>query len=100
MLVDMPLNCVPATTSPQALEAKRKAAQRQCQVDWAAWGGLVSNNLEQIAALASAGVSGFKCFLIHPGIQEFAMVREDQLGAAHPKLMKTGFALVVQSRLP
>src|SRR6267143_6739847 len=28
MLVDMPLNCVPATTSPKALEAKRTAAQR------------------------------------------------------------------------
>src|SRR6202171_5692845 len=57
MLVDMPLNCVPATTSPEALEAKRKAAQGQGQVDWGAWGGLVAHNLEQIAALASAGVS-------------------------------------------
>ena len=27
MLVDMPLNCVPATTTPQALEAKRSAAR-------------------------------------------------------------------------
>jgi allantoinase len=100
MLVDMPLNCVPATTSPQALEAKRKAAQGQCQVDWAAWGGLVSDNLEQIAALASAGVSGFKCFLIHPGIEEFAMVDEDQLHAALPKLMKTGLPLLVHAELP
>src|SRR3981081_3695052 len=46
-LVDMPLNCVPATTSPEALEAKRKAGQGQCQVDWAAWGGLVPENLER-----------------------------------------------------
>src|ERR1700719_2261465 len=49
MLVDMPLNCVPATTSAEALEAKRRASQGQCQVDWAAWGGLVADNLEQIA---------------------------------------------------
>src|SRR6202049_5092478 len=51
LLVDMPLNCLPATTSPEAVEAKRKAAQGECQVDWAAWGGLVAHNLEQIAAL-------------------------------------------------
>jgi allantoinase len=100
MLVDMPLNCVPATTSPQALEAKRSAAQGQCQVDWAAWGGLVSDNPEQIAALASAGVSGFKCFLIHPGIEEFTMVNEDNLRAALPKLKKTGLPLLVHAELP
>jgi allantoinase len=100
MLVDMPLNCVPATTSPQALEAKRKAARGQCQVDWAAWGGLVADNLEQIAGLASAGVSGFKCFLIHPGIDEFTMVNELQLRAALPKLKKAGLPLLVHAELP
>src|SRR6267378_2881535 len=49
------------------------------QVDWAAWGGLVPENLERIASLASAGVSGFKCFLIHPGIDEFTMINESHL---------------------
>src|ERR1700675_1435666 len=38
MLVDMPLNCLPATTTVAALEAKRKAASGQCHVDWMAWG--------------------------------------------------------------
>ena len=38
-LVDMPLNCLPATTAVAALEAKREAAAGQCLVDWAAWGG-------------------------------------------------------------
>jgi allantoinase len=100
MLVDMPLNCIPATTSPEALQAKQRAAQGQCQVDWAAWGGLVSDNLEHIAALASAGVSGFKCFLIHPGIDEFTMVNEDHLRAAAPHLKKTGLPLLVHAELP
>src|SRR6266436_9758770 len=100
MLVDMPLNCVPATTSPQALEAKRKAAQGQCQVDWAAWGGLVPDNAEQIALLASAGVSGFKCFLIHPGIDEFTMINESHLRTALPNLKKTGLPLLVHAELP
>jgi allantoinase len=100
MMVDMPLNCIPATTSLEALEAKRKAAQGQCQVDWAAWGGLVADNLEQIADLAAAGVCGFKCFLIHPGIEEFTMVNEDHLRAALPCLKKTELPLLVHAELP
>jgi allantoinase len=100
MLVDMPLNCVPATTTPPALEAKRSAARGQCQVDWAAWAGLVPGNREKIAALASAGVCGFKCFLIHPGIDEFTMVNETELRAALPQLKQTGLPLLVHAELP
>ena len=70
-LVDMPLNCVPSTTTVEALEAKRHAAQGQCHVDWTTWGGVVPGNQCHIAALASAGVAGFKCFLIHAGTEEF-----------------------------
>src|SRR3977135_2193466 len=68
LLVDMPLNCLPATTTVAALEAKRKAAQGRCRVDWAAWGGVVHDNQSDIEALATSGVRGFKCFLVNPGI--------------------------------
>ena len=72
LLVDMPLNCLPATTTVAALEAKRAAAQGRCRVDWAAWGGVVhdthtNDKQNHIEALAAAGVLGFKCFLINPG---------------------------------
>src|SRR2546427_4852137 len=40
LLVDMPLNCLPATTTVAALEAKREAARGKCRVDWAAWCGM------------------------------------------------------------
>ena len=43
-LVDMPLNCVPATTTPAALAAKRAAAVGWCRVDVGFWGGLVPAN--------------------------------------------------------
>jgi allantoinase len=99
MLVDMPLNCVPATTTVDALEAKRKAAQGQCFVDWAAWGGVISDNQSHISALASAGVRGFKCFLIHPGIEEFTMVGEADLRAALPLVKDTGLPLLVHAEL-
>ena len=99
LLVDMPLNCLPATTTVAALEAKRKAAQDNCWVDWAAWGGVVQGNHADIEELASAGVLGFKCFLIHPGIDDFTMVGEDDLRAALPHLARTGLPLLVHAEL-
>jgi allantoinase len=100
LLVDMPLNCLPATTTVAALEAKRKAASGQCQVDWMTWGGVVSDNQQHIQDLASAGVPGFKCFLIHPGIDGFTMVTEPELRAAVPHVARTGLPLLVHAELP
>jgi allantoinase len=100
LLVDMPLNCLPATTTIAALQAKRNAARGQCRVDWAAWGGLVADNQGSITALASEGVPGFKCFLVHPGIDGFTMVTEQQLTAALPEVAKTRLPLLVHAELP
>ena len=100
LLVDMPLNCLPATTTVAALEAKRKAASGQCLVDWMAWGGVVSGNQRHIESLAFAGVPGFKCFLIHPGIDGFTMVTEPELRAALPHVARTGLPLLVHAELP
>ena len=99
-LVDMPLNCLPATTTVAALQAKRAAAQGRCRVDWAAWGGVVHDNQGDIEVLAAAGVPGFKCFLIHPGIDGFTMVTDQQLRAALPAVARTGLPLLVHAELP
>jgi allantoinase len=99
-LVDMPLNCLPPTTTVAALEEKRRAASGQCHVDWMAWGGVVSDNQEHIEGLAAAGVPGFKCFLVHPGIDGFTMVTEGELRAALPHVTKTGLPLLVHAELP
>jgi allantoinase len=99
MLVDMPLNCLPATTNVAALEAKRAAAKGKCHVDWAAWGGVVDDDQHEIGALARAGVRGFKCFLIHPGIDGFTMVNEQELRAALPQVARTGLPLLVHAEL-
>jgi allantoinase len=100
LLVDMPLNCLPATTTTAALEAKRAAARHRCRVDWAAWGGVVADNQHDIEPLAAAGVPGFKCFLIHPGIDGFTMVTERQLKSALPNVARTGLPLLVHAELP
>ena len=98
-LIDMPLNCLPETTAVAALEQKRSAAQGKCHVDWAAWGGVVADNQEQIAPLAAAGVLGFKCFLIYPGIEGFTMVDETQLRGALPHVARSGLPLLVHAEL-
>jgi allantoinase len=98
-LVDMPLNCVPETIDESALEAKRKAARGQAWVDWAAWGGVVRGNAEQLPALIRSGVPGFKCFLIHSGIDGFAWVDEAELRLALGKLRGSGLPLLVHAEV-
>jgi allantoinase len=99
MLVDMPLNCLPETTTVAALEQKRAAARGKCLVDWAAWGGAVADNQRHILPLARAGVRGYKCFLIYPGCDGFTMIDQQQLEAALPYIAESGLPLLVHAEL-
>ena len=99
LIADMPLNCLPPTTTVEALQAKRECARKSCLVDWVLWGGVVGDNQQHIQALAAAGVRGFKCFLIDPGIDGFTMVSEQELRTALPHLAKTGLPLLVHAEL-
>jgi len=99
-LLDMPLNCLPATTTVKALEQKRIAARGQCFVDWAAWGGISDHNAGEVELLAAAGVKGFKCFLAEPGIEGFSRVDETELRVAAPHIARTGLPLLVHAELP
>ncbi len=98
-LVDMPLNCVPETIDAHALEAKRSAAAGKTWVDWAAWGGAVRGNADSLPGLVQTGVPGFKCFLIHSGIDGFAWVDEADLRAALQKLRGTGLPLLAHAEV-
>ena len=98
-LVDMPLNCVPETIDVEALEAKRAAAQGKTWVDWAAWGGVVRGNAKALKPLAGAGIPGFKCFLIHSGIDGFAWVDEPDLRLALEELRGTGLPLLAHAEI-
>jgi allantoinase len=98
-LVDMPLNCVPETTSVAALEAKRAAAQGKTWVDWAAWGGVVRGNAKALKSLAGARIPGFKCFLIHSGVDGFAWVDETEVRLALAELRGTGLPLLAHAEV-
>jgi allantoinase len=98
-VVDMPLNCLPETTTVAALEAKRAAALGKCWVDWRPWGGAVNGNHPHIEGLAAAGVPGFKCFLIYPGCEGFGLIDEAELRLAMPEIARTGLPLLVHAEL-
>jgi allantoinase len=98
-LIDMPLNCLPETTTVAALESKRRAAAGQCRVDWAPWGGLTGQNHAHLEPLAQANVPGFKCFLVNPGIEGFAMIGKQELEASLPTLARLGLPLLVHAEL-
>ena len=99
-LVDMPLNSIPPTTTLAGLEEKLTAARGQCSVDTGFWGGVVPGNTGELAALSAAGVVGFKCFLIHSGVDEFPNVTEADLRAALPELTRLGAPLIVHAEVP
>ncbi len=99
-LVDMPLNSIPPTTTIAGFKAKLDAAQGQCYVDVGFWGGVVPGNTTELAPLLDAGVVGFKCFLIHSGVDEFPNVTEGDLRAAMPELTKLGAVLIVHAEVP
>ena len=99
-IVDMPLNSIPATTSVEALDAKRRAADGRCHVDVGFWGGVVPGNEAHLDGLVEAGVRGFKCFLVPSGVDEFAAVDERDLRRAMPILARLGVPLLVHAESP
>ncbi|HET7226396.1 MAG TPA: allantoinase AllB [Candidatus Eisenbacteria bacterium] len=99
-IVDMPLNSIPAVTCVAALEAKRAAARGRCHVDVAFWGGVVPGNAGELAALAAAGVRGFKAFMSPSGVPEFAHVSVDDLARALPVIAGLDRPLLVHAELP
>jgi len=99
-LVDMPLNSIPPTTTTDGFNEKLAAAQGKCWIDVAFWGGVIPGNTHELKPLLNAGVCGFKCFLIHSGVDEFPHVIESNLLEAMPELAALGSVLLVHAELP
>jgi allantoinase len=98
-IVDMPLNCIPSTTTVAALEEKRAAVSGKACVDYAFWAGAVPGNAAEISSLAEAGVRGFKCFLVPSGTDEFTMVERGDLCELMPAIAETGLPLLAHAEL-
>ncbi|MER5625359.1 allantoinase AllB [Streptosporangium sp. NPDC002544] len=99
-IVDMPLNSLPPTVNADALAVKRSAADGQCAVDVAFWGGAIPGNVADLRALHEAGVRGFKCFLSPSGVEEFPPLDTDGLRAAMVEIASFDGLLVVHAEDP
>ncbi|MEV0796138.1 allantoinase AllB [Kribbella sp. NPDC050281] len=96
-IIDMPLNSIPPTCDVPALEVKRKTAQHQAYVDVGFWGGAIPGNVPDLRPLHDAGVFGFKCFLLHSGVDEFPPLDHAQLQAAMREISAFDGLLIVHA---
>lgn len=78
-LVDMPLNSIPPTVDREALRIKREVAGPKAYIDVGFWGGAVPGNKGELRGLHDDGVFGFKCFLLHSGVDEFPHLTADEM---------------------
>lgn len=99
-IVDMPLNSVPPTTTREGLEAKLRAAEGRCRVDYGLWGGVVPGTHGELEPLLDAGVLGFKAFMVDSGVPEFPPAGEEVLRAAMRVLAARGAPLLVHAEDP
>ncbi|XP_056598386.1 alanine--glyoxylate aminotransferase-like isoform X4 [Triplophysa dalaica] len=93
-IVDMPLNSIPPTTTVENFQEKLYAATGKCFVDTAFWGGVIPGNQMELKPMLQAGVAGFKCFLIHSGVEEFPHVSDADLHATMKQLQGTDSVLL------
>ncbi|MCX4029522.1 allantoinase AllB [Endozoicomonas sp. SM1973] len=98
-LVDMPLNCIPVTTTETAFNEKLHAIKNKLWVDCGFWGGVVPSNIEDLEALLAAGVLGVKSFLIDSGIEEFPPVSAADMRKAIPILAKYHVPYLIHAEL-
>lgn len=99
-LLDMPLNCVPPTTTLEALRIKTSAVAGRSTIHVGFWGGVVPGNRDELERLRLAGVFGFKCFLVPSGVPEFPELSESELGRAMSRMASLGTVLLVHAEDP
>jgi allantoinase len=96
-IVDMPLNSLPPTVDVAALEVKRKAATGRVHVDVGFWGGAIPGNVTDLRGLHESGVFGFKCFLLHSGVDEFPPLDPAGLDEALRELSSLDALMIVHA---
>lgn len=94
---DMPLNSHPPLLNRKDFEAKKAAAEAASLTDFALWGGLTPDNLDQLEDLADCGVIGFKAFMSDSGIAEFKAVDDVSLYRGMSKAAYLGLPVAVHA---
>jgi allantoinase len=83
-IFDMPLNCSPSVTNMINLQNKRDYLTSKSYIDYALWGGMTGNNVQENAELTqmSEGIIAWKAFMSDSGIDDFPYVAPEQLKLA------------------
>lgn len=96
-VVDMPLNCIPATVTPAAVQGKRDACPVPA-IDVGMWGGAVADHLDGLPELLRTGIRGVKAFMIDSGVDWFdALETDDELRTAMRACAAAGLPLLVHA---
>lgn len=98
-LVDMPLNCLPVTTTLAGFETKLDDLRGCLHVDVGFWGGVVPGNAGELEAMARRGILGAKAFLCDSGIEEFPASDAAVLREAMLALRRAGVPLLAHAEL-
>lgn len=78
-VIDMPLNCDPVITNAATLAAKFQSLADSSLVDYLLWGGLVTDNVAQLAEQVAGGAVALKAFMSTSGINDFPAVTDGVL---------------------
>jgi allantoinase len=96
-VLEMPLNAHPPTISAAHFDAKQAVASQKALVDFGLWGGLVNDNLAELAGLAARGVVGFKAFMSESGVDDFRRVTDGVLAAGLKAAARLGVVVGVHA---
>ena len=72
-------------------------AAEQAYIDIGFWGGAVPGNVPDLRGLHDAGVFGFKCFLLHSGVDEFPPLDPEGLELALKEIASFGAMMIVHA---
>jgi allantoinase len=95
--IDMPLNSSPPTLDASSFELKLAACKASARTDFALWGGLTPDNLDQLEALAECGVVGFKAFMSSSGIDDFRSCDDVSLYRGMQTAARVGLPVAVHA---
>lgn len=98
-VVDMPLNCLPVTTTKANFEIKLASISSKLHVDTGFWGGVVPESISELEELLGSGVLGVKSFLIHSGIDEFPEMKLEDLEKSMPILAKYNLPYLIHAEV-
>ncbi|WP_353949324.1 allantoinase [Sporolactobacillus sp. Y61] len=94
---DMPLNGIPSTVTRPAFEEKVRIGENESHVDFALWGGLVPDHVDDLEGLSRAGAIGFKAFMSPSGNPEFESVDDLSLLAGMRRIASLGGILALHA---